>query len=298
MLVDPERSRIAALAAQYGIPCTAASLNEVPSSVEGIVVAVPNHLHLPVVTKALGRGANVLCEKPLGRNAAEVTAMAAAGVEHERGVFAAMICRRYPAVRETVMYRLHELVGEVLEIDASYGFPLDWPVKSTAYYDKALSGGGALLDFGSHLVDALLFVLGHPSFDVVSYADDADGGVDAEAEGHMTVMLSHGPVPCTVRASRLRRLSNAITLRGTRAELRIPVSSTEPATLQVGDTAWPISGSEAGALPCFASQMEDFGRAIRGEAHDLPAASSQVPGICLIERLYAARTPLRFAWDA
>lgn len=298
MLVDPERSRIEELAVRHGIPETAASLEDVPASVQGIVVAVPNNLHLKVVTDALRRGAHVLCEKPLGRNLAEVSAMVAASADSTRGLFAAMVCRRYPAVRETVKYRLHDLVGDLEEIDASYGFPLDWPVKSPAYYDKAQSGGGVLLDFGAHLIDALLYVLGSPCVEVLSYADDAATGVDAEAEGRVALLLEHGRVECRIRASRLRRLSNALILRGANGTLEIPLSPANPATLRIGNGAWPVSGHIGGSLRCFADQLEDFGRAIREEPHELPAGSSQKPSIGLIDALYARRQPLTFPWDA
>ncbi len=298
MLVDPDRSRIEELAVRHGIPKTGASLEDLPASVQGVVVAVPNNLHVPVVTEALRRGAHVLCEKPLGRNLAEVSAMVAASAQSTRGLFAAMVCRRYPAVREAAKYRLHDLVGDLKEIDASYGFPLDWPVKSPAYYDKAQSGGGALLDFGAHLVDALLYVVGSPCFEVISYADDAEAGVDAEAEGRIELLLEHGRVECTIRASRLRRLSNALSFRAANGTLEIPLSPAHPATLRIGNGVWPVSGHIGDSLRCFADQLEDFGRAIREEPHELPAGSSQKATIGLIQGLYACRQPLTFLWDA
>ena len=298
MLVDPDRSRVEELAAQYGIPSTAASLEDVPTAVQGIVVAVPNNLHLEVVTGALRRGAHVLCEKPLGRSLAEVNEMVAASIEHSRGLFAAMVCRRYPAVRDAVKYRLSDMVGDLQEIDAAYGFPLDWPVQSLAYYDRTQSGGGALLDFGAHLIDALFYVVGDPPFEVVSYADDAEAGVDAEAEGHITLLLAHGRVECTIRASRLRRLSNALILRGANGTLEIPLSPAQTATFHAENGSWPVSGHVGGSLQCFADQLEDFGRAIREEPHELPAAASQRASIGLIEQLYALRQPLTLPWDA
>ena len=298
MLVDPDRSRIEELAARYGIPRIAASLEDVPASVQGIVVAVPNNFHLEVVTDALRRGAHVLCEKPLGRSLAEIDTMVGVSTECARGLFAAMVCRRYPAVREAVKYRLSGIVGDLQEIDAAYGFPLDWPVQSLAYYDRAQSGGGALLDLGAHLIDALLYVVGDPPFEVVSYADDAESGVDAEAEGHVTLLLEHGRIECTIRTSRLRQLSNALILRGANGTLEIPLSPAHPATFHAGKGVWPVSGHVGGSFQCFTDQLEDFGRAIREEPHELPAAASQRASIGLIEELYALRQPLTFPWDA
>ncbi len=298
MLIDPDRPRIDELAGRYRIPKTGTSLEDLPSTVEGVVVAAPNDLHQTIVTDALRGGAHVLCEKPLGRNTDEVSAMVHTADDTGRRLFAAMICRRYPAIRDTAGHGLPALLGDLYDIDASYGFPLDWPVKSPAYYDKQRAGGGALLDFGAHLVDALLHVLGHPPYEVVSYADDADAGVDAEAEGRIALFLSGGRVECTVRASRLRRLRNAIVLRGANGTLEIPMSALHPATLRLGSGSWPVTAYFGSALPCFADQLEDFGRAIRDEPHNLPDGSSQKDSIALIEGMYACRTRLTFAWDS
>lgn len=297
-LIDLERVRAEALALRYGIPAISDRMDDMPAGVEGAVVAVSNSAHLPVVTSALSSGVHVLCEKPLGRTVAEVDAMVTAAARRARKLFAAMVCRRYPAVREAVENRLRRLIGDITEIEASYGFPLDWPVTSPAYFDRAASGGGALLDFGAHLVDALLYVTGAASFEVRAYADDADAGVEAEAEGRVVLFVEGRPVECTVRASRLRRLSNDVVLRGEHGTLAIPLSPVLPAALRVGSGVWPVSGSIVGPLPCFVEQLEDFGRAIRDDAHQLPCGASQRASIALIEALYARREPLAFSWDA
>jgi len=297
-LIDPDGVRTEALAGRYGIPATAARIEDMPAGVAGVVVAVPNSLHVPVVTRALSGGVHVLCEKPLGRTVSEVDAMVAVAAQSRRELFAAMVCRRYPAVREAVTHDLKRLVGDIRGIDASYGFPLDWPVKSTAYFDREASGGGALLDFGAHLIDALLHVTGATSFEVSAYADDADAGVDAEAEGRVVLFVEQRRVECTVRASRLRRLPNAVILHGDHNTLDIPLSPMQPATLRVGSGSWPVSGSMAGSLQCFIEQLEDFGRAIRNDTHQLPCGASQRATIALIEAMYARRQPLVFSWDA
>lgn len=298
MLVDPNRPRVEELAARYGINATGASLDDVPSTVQGVVIAAPNDLHVAIVKQAFDRGFHVLCEKPLGRTRAEVQAMVYAATASRRTLYAAMVCRRFPSVAEVVDGRMVALVGELQGIEASYGFPLDWPVTSPGFYDKARSGGGALLDGGAHLIDALLHVLGHPPYEVAMYRDDGEGGVEAEAEGRALFFIDQRRVESVLRASRLRRLPNTIVLRGESASLTIPLLATETAVLSTPSGAWPVTRALAGTRPCFAEQLADFGRAMRGEPHTLPAGDTQLDAMGLIDACYAARAPLTFAWNA
>ena len=70
-----ERAR--QFAAEWNIPEWTTDLGEAIEHPEtdGVVVGLPNNLHLEVVTAAAAAGKAVLCTKPLGRNAAEAKAM-------------------------------------------------------------------------------------------------------------------------------------------------------------------------------------------------------------------------------
>lgn len=145
----------AAMAPQAVRSRSLAELLDLP--LDGVVIATPSALHAEQAISALERGIAVFCQKPLGRTAAETAAVVAAaraadcllGVDF--------------AYRETeAMKRIRELIGagELGDIYAvnlvfhnAYGPDKPW------YSDKALAGGGCMMDLGIHLVDLLLWAL-------------------------------------------------------------------------------------------------------------------------------------------
>lgn len=299
LLIDRDIGRAETLAQAHAIARVAGDLTQAAGLVEGVVVAVPNHLHADMATQALGAGIHVLCEKPVARTVAELRSMLRVARECERGLFAAMVCRHYGSITEVAASQAYRLVEDPQELEGSYGVPLDWPVGSPAFYDRGLSGGGAMLDLGSHLVDAMLYALGFPSYEVVSYRDDADAGVESEAEARLRLFVRDRatPVDCTLRTSRLRRLPNALVLRGKRGALEVPLSPGAAPVLTLERTRWTMAAPSADIVACFAEQLTDFGRVIRGGESGLPAAESQLSSLGLIEALYRVREPLTFPWE-
>ena len=122
----------------------------------------PNHLHAEASIAAAQAGKHVLCEKPLGLDAAESAAMLdaveAAGVVH----MCAFNYRFVPAIR-----RARDLLeaGELGDIHHFRGhYRQSWGADSTRAgvwrFDKAAAGGGALGDLASHVVDLARYLVG------------------------------------------------------------------------------------------------------------------------------------------
>jgi predicted dehydrogenase len=122
----------------------------------------PNFLHGEPSIAAAQAGKHVLCEKPLGLDAAQSRAMLAAveeaGVVHMCG----FNYRFMPAVR-----RARELleagdIGDVLHFRANYrqGWGADADAADVWRFDAAQAGGGALGDLMSHVVDLGRYLVG------------------------------------------------------------------------------------------------------------------------------------------
>lgn len=140
---------------------------------DGLVIATPSALHAEQATEALERGVPVFCQKPLGRNAAEVEAVLAAARKADRRLGIDLSYRHTAAV--TAIRSLVEAgeLGRIYAADLTfhnaYGPDKHW------FYDPALAGGGCLMDLGIHLIDLALWTLGFPAVRSVSGHAMAEG---------------------------------------------------------------------------------------------------------------------------
>jgi predicted dehydrogenase len=139
----------------------AASLDEVLAlQPDGVVIATPSALHAEQSIAALNAGAAVFCQKPLGRNAAEVEAVLAAARGADR-LLRVDLSYRHTAAMQAIRERVREgALGDVFAADLifhnAYGPGAGW------FWDPKLSGGGCLIDLGIHLVDLALWLLDFP----------------------------------------------------------------------------------------------------------------------------------------
>jgi D-xylose 1-dehydrogenase (NADP+, D-xylono-1,5-lactone-forming) len=185
--------RAAALAAKHGIDRTYDSYDDLlaDESLDGIYVALPNALHREWTVEALGRGKHVLCEKPLAPTVAEARAIADAA--DASGCLA----------MEAFMYRFDsrtkafvEAAPRPLYAYAAAAFLLDDP--TNIRFDASL-GGGALLDLGCYLVDAIRWLLGEPeSVTARAHVDGVDRSMAATlgyADGALANIWASYEVP-------------------------------------------------------------------------------------------------------
>jgi predicted dehydrogenase len=125
--------------------------------VDAIVIATPNAFHAAQAIAALERGKAVFCQKPLGRNAAETLRVVEAARANDRLLGVDLSYRHTAAMRAVRGVIDSGAIGDVFAADLTfhnaYGPDKPW------FYDRALSGGGCLIDLGVHLIDLLLWTL-------------------------------------------------------------------------------------------------------------------------------------------
>lgn len=170
----------------------ASSLEELLlQDLDGVVIATPSALHAAQAIAAFERGLAVFCQKPLGRTATEVRHVVEAARRADRLLGVDLSYRRTEALRTVRRLVQSGELGTVFAVEAvfhnAYGPDKAW------FYDRARSGGGAVIDLGVHLVDAALWTLGFPVVTGVTSRLHAGGAAlrpdPAEVEDHAVARL-------------------------------------------------------------------------------------------------------------
>lgn len=128
------------------------------ADIDIVYVVLPNSMHAEYVIRAAQAGKHVICEKPLAMNVKECDDMIAA-------------CRKAGKIL-SVGYRLHfepynqemarlgtkKIYGNIKKMSAGFGFPAGDPAQWRL--NKAMSGGGPLVDVGVYCIQGFCYTTG------------------------------------------------------------------------------------------------------------------------------------------
>lgn len=218
-----------------------AALAEDPD-VEVVYVGTPHVDHHAQTLRALAAGKHVVCEKPLGMNAREVTEMIAAAQQADRFLLEAVWSRFVPGYAVLRELLAEGAIGEPQLVEAELGWVVE-PDPGHRLFDPAL-GGGALLDLGIYPVQLGHLVLGAPD-EVVATGHLGPTGVDE----HVATLLRHPGGGITVATASLRAsLSCGARIAGTRGAIELAPLMHCPPSLTVSGLggrrtiATPVTG--------------------------------------------------------
>lgn len=121
--------------------------------VDVTIVAVINKNAKDICISGLRNNKHVLCEKPMGTSYREALEIYNTAKKYKKVFKCGFNHRYHPAIQEAYKLCKEKKIGEILFIRGAYGhggrsgYEKEWRAK------KHLSGGGELLDQGSHLID-------------------------------------------------------------------------------------------------------------------------------------------------
>ncbi len=140
--------------------------------VEVVYISLPNSLHLEWTVRALQAGKHVLCEKPLGRRAADVEKAFDVAQREGRLLMEAFMYRHNPQTRRLSELVADGAVGRPRIVRASFSFATR--DASNVRLSSALDGG-ALMDVGCYCVSGARLIAGEPERVSAEQALGGDG---------------------------------------------------------------------------------------------------------------------------
>ena len=162
-IVTGTPSKIPVWKDKYGIPDrniynydNYAALKDNPE-IDIIYVVLPNHLHAEYTIRGFEAGKHVICEKPMALSVADCDAMLAAAKKAGRQLSIGYRLHYDPYNLELVRRSREQTYGAIRAINTSFSIT---PRKGEWRLNKAIAGGGPLMDVGIYCLQAVCYVTG------------------------------------------------------------------------------------------------------------------------------------------
>lgn len=155
---DTDASRAEHLAKQAGAHAynSLAEISSIP--LDAVLVCTPNHTHYEIAKHFLQRGIHVLCEKPITITSEEATSLGRIAEASGALLLMGFVNRYRDEIRELRTRITLGHIGEVQVCEVIWRRKNGIPRPGSWFTQSRLSGGGVLMDLGSHMLDQMLFL--------------------------------------------------------------------------------------------------------------------------------------------
>ncbi len=153
------------------------------------ICTVPS-THRQIVLDALEAGIHVLCEKPLAVSVAEAREMTEKAAQKNKLLLTAFKFRFFEEVRQAKELLKQGNLGKITHFRLMFGGYLN--MAGTWYANKAISGGGIIMDNGPHAIDLVRYLLGEVkdvSAQLTNFQD-----LEVEDTAHLNLTLENRAV--------------------------------------------------------------------------------------------------------
>jgi predicted dehydrogenase len=252
--------------------------------IDAAIICTPPATHESVAKTLLGHGIHVLCEKPLSTTVASAYRMLEAARAGHVLLTMASKFRYAEDVRKARSLVRAGGIGEMVFVENAFTSRINMMRRWNS--NSAISGGGVLIDNGTHAVDILRFFLGKlrdiqviegrriqglavedtvrvfvRNDDGVMGTSDLSWSIDKELETFLRIYGSDGTILVGWKESKYRRRD---------------------------DPQWHVFGSGYNKVQAFRSQLENFCEAIEGKAELVITPRDALASVEVISAAYAA----------
>ena len=157
---DEVRKRVAN---DYGLSASFSSFDAaLAESFDAAVICTPAHLHIQMARQLAERDVNLLIEKPLSTSLDDIDELINLVAARGLDASVAYVMRQHPALQAMKAALSEERFGKPLQLVYVGGqhFPFYRPAYRETYYVRRETGGGAIQDALTHMVNAAEWLVG------------------------------------------------------------------------------------------------------------------------------------------
>ena len=280
--VRPDAAR--AMAERFGCAAFATpdALAADGPATDAVLICTPPNTHEEIATLFLRRGVHVLCEKPFTLTPESARRMTD---EARRAGVLLTMASKFRYVEDVVKAKsivASGILGEIILFENAFTARVDMAGRWNA--DPAVSGGGVLIDNGTHSVDLMRYFLG-PLAEVHCVEGKRTQNLAVEDTARVFVRSAAGVMGSVdLSWSINKELDWYLNIHGSHGT--VLVGWKESKYRQANSRDWVVFGKGYDKLQAFRSEIDNFARAVRGEEQLLITWEDAIASVDVIEAAY------------
>ena len=238
---------------------------------DAIVICTPANSHVPIAQRALAHGSAVLIEKPLSIGLDGVDALVTQAGTSRKPVVVAYVYHSMPAMVQARAFLLAGSLGKPLQVTVCAGqhFPEFRPAYRDIYYNNHATGGGAIQDALTHLVNAVEWIIGPATSVFCQAAHMALEGV--AVEDTVSVTARHGETIVSYSLNQFQIPNETtVAIHCEHGSVKLEAHEQRWGVYRKGDKAWEWHSAKVTHRDdLFTAQANSFLDAMEGKPHNL-----------------------------
>ena len=252
------------------------------TDLDAVLICTPPATHAEICRWFLEAGTPVVCEKPLSTDA--VSARALTDLAQRVGVPFTM-ATKFRFVEDVIRAKgilASGVLGEPIMLENAFTSRVDMSGRWNT--DPALSGGGVIIDNGTHSVDVMRYFLGpiEEVFAVEGCRLQCDAVEDTARIFTRTANGTLGSIDLSWSIN--KELSSYVDLYGSHGVIRIGWGESKYRKLSASN--WETFGKGYDKIEAMGGVIRNFVRAVRGEERILVTGDDAVASVEVIAAVY------------
>jgi len=252
------------------------------AGIDCAIVCSPPSTHRPIALTLMGEGVHVLCEKPFATTIEDAQAMVDAANESGLTLMMASKFRYAEDVIRAKSMLASGMLGQVLFYDNCFSGIVNMRERWNS--NPEVSGGGVLIDNGTHSVDIVRYLLG-PIKKMFAFEGKRIAGLPVEDTVSLSFITADN-VQGTIRLSWSVQVDSAtyIDMTGTEGALRVGWKGSD--YKRNSHPQWMAFGVGYDKVGAFKNQVENFVRACHGSEEPRITKEEGLSSVAVVDAAY------------